>query len=103
MFDQMLGIVKGSVDAFFDTLDAHGFIPDKSQVQKLLTLWQNLCNGLPVWPNNGWSPNEVMSHTQGKRGGRPLFFNPDGSVMKVGRNDPCPCGSGKKYKRCCGR
>lgn len=22
--------------------------------------------------------------------------------MKIGRNDPCPCGSGKKYKRCCG-
>jgi uncharacterized protein YecA (UPF0149 family) len=21
---------------------------------------------------------------------------------KVGRNAPCPCGSGKKYKRCCG-
>ena len=21
--------------------------------------------------------------------------------MKTGRNDPCPCGSGKKYKRCC--
>ena len=21
--------------------------------------------------------------------------------MKMGRNDPCPCGSGKKYKRCC--
>ncbi|PYU20285.1 MAG: hypothetical protein DMG30_21520, partial [Acidobacteria bacterium] len=20
---------------------------------------------------------------------------------KIGRNDPCPCGSGKKYKRCC--
>ena len=24
------------------------------------------------------------------------------SVAKIGRNDPCPCGSGKKYKRCCG-
>ena len=24
-------------------------------------------------------------------------------VNKVGRNDPCPCGSGKKYKNCCGR
>ncbi|MBQ1236828.1 MAG: SEC-C domain-containing protein, partial [Oscillospiraceae bacterium] len=24
-------------------------------------------------------------------------------VKKVGRNDPCPCGSGKKYKHCCGR
>lgn len=23
-------------------------------------------------------------------------------VVKVGRNEPCPCGSGKKYKKCCG-
>ena len=27
---------------------------------------------------------------------------PPRSTPKVGRNDPCPCGSGKKYKRCCG-
>ena len=25
------------------------------------------------------------------------------NVPKVGRNDPCPCGSGKKYKKCCGK
>ena len=24
-------------------------------------------------------------------------------VEKVGRNEPCPCGSGKKYKKCCGK
>lgn len=29
----------------------------------------------------------------------PPFLNPH---RKVGRNDPCPCGSGRKYKRCCG-
>jgi SEC-C motif-containing protein len=23
-------------------------------------------------------------------------------TVKAGRNDPCPCGSGKKYKKCCG-
>jgi uncharacterized protein len=28
--------------------------------------------------------------------------NPFAGAPKVGRNDPCPCGSGKKYKRCCG-
>jgi len=28
---------------------------------------------------------------------------PRKSIKKVGRNDPCPCGSGKKYKKCCGR
>jgi SWIM/SEC-C metal-binding protein len=31
-------------------------------------------------------------------------LNPPQPVQseKVGRNDPCPCGSGKKYKKCCG-
>ncbi|MFA5050669.1 MAG: preprotein translocase subunit SecA [Patescibacteria group bacterium] len=28
---------------------------------------------------------------------------PINSKQKVGRNDPCPCGSGKKYKKCCGK
>jgi uncharacterized protein len=27
---------------------------------------------------------------------------PGASRPKIGRNDPCNCGSGKKYKRCCG-
>ncbi|MCI8388482.1 MAG: preprotein translocase subunit SecA [Clostridiales bacterium] len=32
------------------------------------------------------------------------IVSPDGkTVKKVGRNDPCPCGSGKKYKKCCGK
>ena len=25
------------------------------------------------------------------------------TLKDVGRNDPCPCGSGKKFKKCCGR
>jgi hypothetical protein len=33
----------------------------------------------------------------------PLELNlPVSSEAKIGRNDPCPCGSGKKYKKCCG-
>lgn len=31
------------------------------------------------------------------------FAQKDNSYTRVGRNDPCPCGSGKKYKKCCGR
>lgn len=43
---------------------------------------------------------------------KPMFTNKDDSLQakpkvrkeaKVGRNDPCPCGSGKKYKQCCGK
>ena len=102
---QAFGVTKGSVGAFFETLEDFDFIPDESQVQPLLNLWQNLCNGLPVWSNNGWPPNELAQQRVGGRrtGMRPVYHNPDGSVRKIGRNDPCPCGSGKKYKRCCGR
>ena len=35
-----------------------------------------------------------------------MLLNPPKTVIaekKVGRNDPCPCGSGKKYKKCCGK
>ncbi len=28
---------------------------------------------------------------------------PEVAPLKVGRNDPCPCGSGKKFKNCCGK
>lgn len=33
----------------------------------------------------------------------PQKNQPAKAAPRVGRNDPCPCGSGKKYKRCCGR
>jgi len=35
---------------------------------------------------------------------KPLYFNqPVIKEKKIGRNDSCPCGSGKKYKKCCGK
>ena len=42
------------------------------------------------------SPIEA-SHGEGEKGSKTVVKAP-----KVGRNDPCPCGSGKKYKKCCG-
>ena len=37
----------------------------------------------------------------GGKGVGPVQFKRD--APKTGRNDPCPCGSGKKYKKCCGK
>ncbi|MSS27283.1 preprotein translocase subunit SecA [Desulfovibrio sp. PG-178-WT-4] len=34
---------------------------------------------------------------------QPAKGTPAKAAPRVGRNDPCPCGSGKKYKKCCGR
>ena len=39
-------------------------------------------------------------HRQRAAGG--YTSEPRSHTPKIGRNDPCPCGSGKKYKRCCG-
>ena len=38
-----------------------------------------------------------------KKATRQTRRQPAGITGKIGRNDPCPCGSGKKYKKCCGR
>lgn len=47
-------------------------------------------------------PEEIAlepAHVSGEKA--PLRVS--GKKQKVGRNDPCPCGSGKKYKKCCGK
>jgi preprotein translocase subunit SecA len=41
---------------------------------------------------------EVATNQEQEGGNKPII-----KEAKIGRNDPCPCGSGKKYKRCCGR
>ena len=97
--DAMWGIVDKGAQRLFDTLERNGFVPEAHQIQDMLDLWSNLCNGLPIWPNNGWAPMELASDESGGA----MFFNEDGSIKKVGRNDPCPCGSGLKYKKCHGR
>ncbi|MCK4680481.1 SEC-C domain-containing protein, partial [bacterium] len=52
--------------------------------------------GLPLPPG----PRPGATAADGGRGAR---REPVKKGKKVGRNDPCPCGSGKKYKKCCGR
>ncbi|MBQ2875467.1 MAG: preprotein translocase subunit SecA [Clostridia bacterium] len=40
--------------------------------------------------------------SEGFGGDKTIARKPIVKAVKVGRNDPCPCGSGKKYKKCCG-
>ncbi len=47
-------------------------------------------------------PSDVISNISSENSSKSARPEPI-RVQKVGRNDPCPCGSGKKYKKCCGR
>ncbi len=46
-------------------------------------------------------PTQAMHANRAQAG--PAVRKPVRAAQKVGRNDPCPCGSGKKYKNCCGK
>jgi SWIM/SEC-C metal-binding protein len=56
---------------------------------------------------NGWHYKiEVAPDEPENLADLELLLNPVITVhadKKTGRNDPCPCGSGKKYKKCCGQ
>ena len=62
----------------------------------------------------GWQGEDREHHERAyfrKESGTWYFFNGEEvkagpyvrTAPKVGRNDPCPCGSGKKYKKCCAK
>lgn len=46
--------------------------------------------------------DEEMAETTGQQGASPVKHEPVRKGETIGRNDLCPCGSGKKYKKCCG-
>jgi uncharacterized protein YecA (UPF0149 family) len=56
----------------------------------------SVANVTRTWDNRGFTPKELSELSKPK---------PTKVAVgaKIGRNDPCHCGSGKKYKKCCGR
>ena len=74
MFDNLLDIIDANITRFLI----------KSEIR------QNIERKQVIKGNAVENPNKVKKASP-KR------------VKKIGRNEPCPCGSGKKYKNCCGR
>lgn len=66
-----------------DALDRY-FEIDDLEKQIIIGYIDKIRKKMPIWKQGGKIDNTVQ-------------------LPKVGRNEPCPCGSGKKYKNCCGR
>lgn len=67
-------------------------------------LYKNMVAAKADWLYNLPQWNSIYSEDERKR----LYKEQKESTTirkekKIGRNDPCPCGSGKKYKKCCGK
>ena len=81
-------------------LDSHNLVFDgEKQLQEFMNLIMIAKNNTRIWENNGYTPSEILEILS-KRNENIVKF-PTLQRPQVGRNDPCPCGSGKKYKKCC--
>lgn len=75
-------------DALYHILDEYKIKYTNKDIKSLKNIVDQYKNDMPIWGYNGYSKKE---------------FNSMPKEKKIGRNDPCPCGSGKKYKKCCGK
>ena len=71
----------------------------EEHVQELFNILMEAKNNQRIWENNGHTPMEIRK-IELKQNDNVIPF-PITNKEKIGRNDPCPCGSGKKYKKCC--
>ena len=74
-------------------VDLSGGNLNDPRIERLQSEWMSM----PRNAFDGKTPSDMLSATQVKVE-TVRHQNP-----RVGRNDPCPCGSGKKFKKCCGR
>jgi hypothetical protein len=83
--------MSNKLSSIMNEFQRRGIIFDsEDQIRKLSDLVIKFYNNTRMWENNGHTPNEIRR-----------LSNLNKPKKKIGRNDPCPCGSGKKYKKCC--
>ena len=110
-YDVPLSMIVGFLDGINESLKEPNPIEtmEKDTVVKLdidlEKLYYNMvdCNAewlytLPQWDSILDADKRKALYKEQKNSGTVRRESP-----KVGRNDPCPCGSGRKYKQCCGR
>ena len=91
-------ISKSDVDAYFRMSEKEVFITARKLYGGLI---DNVHRFLRGWAC--FNPEPVLPRIHKKN---PVFQGSGTYIReshKTGRNDPCPCGSGKKYKKCCGK
>lgn len=102
----MVGFVDGINDSLKDpnpieTMDETteiNLVFDKALLYKnMVAAKADWLYGLPQW-NAIFSAEELKALYKEQKESTTIR-----KEKKIGRNDPCPCGSGKKYKKCCGR
>lgn len=88
----------GSLQSVIDGLEGIGIVfTAAEQTERFTSIITDVWNHTRMVLNRGYQPYEMVVHgLEPDRGQRK-------NLKKTYPNDPCPCGSGKKYKKCCGK
>ncbi|GAA0181231.1 hypothetical protein SH2C18_37910 [Clostridium sediminicola] len=95
---------KKAIEILTENIELNG----EEEKNKLRNLVNGLSDNLRMWNLKGNTPKEIREKFQKKSkytltNRKPLpVTKPIRREKKIGRNEKCPCGSGKKYKKCCG-
>ena len=100
-------LAKLSFDGRAEIVELHGGPP--SEAKAVLSAWQERYgNDLEELRWRDQKVKEIAQRSIPARAGvshqnNPLPKEPAPASVRIGRNDPCPCGSGRKFKKCCGQ
>lgn len=102
----LMGFLDGINDATGNTIDMEKITEDtiinididfEKLYKKMVEYKAEHLYSLPEWTNI-YTKAELDNFYKEQKTSRTVV-----KATKIGRNDPCPCGSGKKYKQCCGK
>lgn len=96
LISQLIFYIKNDMDTqiIVELLTSYSLdLSNKALADSIVNSFSKIFNNTPIWSLKGLTPSESTARQKT-------------TIIKdkePGRNDPCPCGSGKKYKKCCGR
>lgn len=106
--DEFLNIINfminngDSIGEIITRLQENFEMDSLEQIHLISTFLMDIHNNTRLWILKGHTPNEAVKMHESHEKDKTNIIDMK-SRKKIGRNDPCPCGSGKKYKRCCGK
>jgi preprotein translocase subunit SecA len=104
LFGQMLDAVKNQVTRVLTTVKVQSSEQIEEAAEELEQRAERVANVTYTAPTEtGEVESTLDTATAQAAQRRPIGAAMAGSLARVGRNDPCPCGSGKKYKHCHGQ
>lgn len=92
-----LSAVQAKPQEFVDVFNKYKIITKEEQVYELMNLVLEVSNNTRLVGNHGYTQAEIA-----EMNGEVISKKMPAVSTKVGRNESCICGSGKKYKKCCG-